>query len=128
ERCLDIFTSSFDQRQPSTMDYRLRRHGGEYRWVIDNGVPRYPENGEFRGYIGSGCGINERKLAEQQSKALQELTAALSQAVTTRQVAHVISEKTLAMVDGHIGIVGLLEEDEQSVRILSTLGAPDSIN
>src|SRR5438132_14305019 len=47
------------------MEYRLRRSDGEYRWVLDNGIPRFASDGAFLGYIGSCIGITERKLAEE---------------------------------------------------------------
>lgn len=43
------------------MEYRLRRHDGEYRWLIDTGVPRYTDDNTFLGYIGSCVDITERK-------------------------------------------------------------------
>jgi signal transduction histidine kinase len=46
------------------MEYRLRRNDGEYRWILDTGVPRFNLNGSFAGYIGSCLDITERKLAE----------------------------------------------------------------
>jgi signal transduction histidine kinase len=47
------------------MQYRLRRHDGEYRWVSDIGVPRYNPDGSFAGYIGSCMDVTDRKLAEE---------------------------------------------------------------
>jgi PAS domain S-box-containing protein len=68
-RCLTTYTMAFDQRAQFTMEYRLRRRDGEYRWVYDTGIPLFSQDGQFLGYIGSCIDISDRKLAE---KALQE--------------------------------------------------------
>jgi signal transduction histidine kinase len=47
------------------MEYRLRRHDGEYRWMLDIGVPRFNPDRSFAGYIGSCLDVTERKLAEE---------------------------------------------------------------
>ena len=65
DRCLDVYQNSFNARQPFTMEYRLRRQDGEYRWVLDSGTPRFAPDGAFLGYIGSCIDITERKLAEE---------------------------------------------------------------
>lgn len=70
EHCLDTYVSSFKARQPFTIEYRLRRADGEYRWLLDKGVPRYAPKGEFAGYVGSCLDITERKLAEQEREEL----------------------------------------------------------
>jgi PAS domain S-box-containing protein len=62
--CLETYACSFNARRPFTMEYRLRRADGEYRWVLDNGVPRYTPEGKFAGYIGSCMDITERRRAE----------------------------------------------------------------
>lgn len=64
--CLNTYTHTFDARQPFILEYRLRRADGEYRWVLDNGIPRYTPSGEFAGYIGSCIDITERKRMEGQ--------------------------------------------------------------
>jgi two-component system, LuxR family, sensor kinase FixL len=63
-RCLETYVSSFDAREPFTMEYRLRRKDGNYHWVLDTGAPRFAPDGAFLGYIGSCIDISERKVAE----------------------------------------------------------------
>ena len=63
--CLDTYTRSFDRRESFRMEYRLRRHDGEYRWVVDIGVPRLSPEGLFAGFIGSCIDVTESKLAEE---------------------------------------------------------------
>ncbi len=63
--CLDIYIRAFDRRESFSMHYRLRRYDGEYRWLIDTGVPRSNPDGSFEGYIGSCIDVTDRKLAEE---------------------------------------------------------------
>jgi len=63
--CLQTYATAFDRRESFEMEYRLRRHDGEYRWVFDLGVPRFKADGSFAGYIGSCLDVTERKLAEE---------------------------------------------------------------
>ena len=51
------------------MEYRLRRYDGEYRWMLDHGVPRFSPSGDFLGYIGSCIDITERKEIEEALRA-----------------------------------------------------------
>ncbi len=79
ERCLQIYTSAFDARQPFVMQYRLRRDDGEYRWISDRGVPRYDARGTFAGYIGSCVDVTElmtKDEALRQSEERMRLAAA----------------------------------------------------
>lgn len=65
DRCLDIYVSAFDQHEKFSMEYRLRRHDGEYRWLLDEGCPRYNSKEEFIGYIGHCLDITESKNAKE---------------------------------------------------------------
>jgi PAS domain S-box-containing protein len=61
---LSIYTRAFTARHEFKMEYRLRRHDGEYRWMLDIGVPRFDSERTFLGYIGSAVDVTERKHQE----------------------------------------------------------------
>jgi PAS domain S-box-containing protein len=84
KRCLQTYASSFKACLSFTMEYRRRRADGEYRWILDTGIPRYVQKGEFAGYIGSAIDITERRLAE---AALRESEQHMSLAASAAELA-----------------------------------------
>lgn len=72
--CLNAYSAAFDQRKQFSIEFRLRRADGMFRWVHDTGVPRFSADGGFQGYIGSCIDINDRREAKE---VLQNLTARL---------------------------------------------------
>ena len=78
DRCLAACGGAFRARRPFSIDYRMRRGDGQYRWVLDNGVPRHGADGAFLGYIGSCIDITERREAELDSARQRNELARLS--------------------------------------------------
>ena len=69
-RFLDIYQWSFDRRHSFRLEYRIKNAEGQYRWLLDTGVPRLTPSGRFEGYIGSCIDITERKHAEETRRQL----------------------------------------------------------
>jgi PAS domain S-box-containing protein len=76
-----IFLDANARQTAFHLEYRLRRHDGEYRWAIDSATPRFGEAGEFLGYVGSVIDITERKRAED---AVREINVELERRVEER--------------------------------------------
>ncbi|GJL54923.1 MAG: hypothetical protein NPIRA02_20550 [Nitrospirales bacterium] len=71
---LDVYQSAVKIRHPYNMEYRLRRANGEYRWVLDAGIPWFKADETVGGYVSSAIDINERKEEESQlQQAYREL-------------------------------------------------------
>jgi two-component system sensor kinase FixL len=65
EDCRRRYRAHLDAREEFVLEYRLRRGDGEYRWVVDRGVPRLASDGAFRGYVGACSDITEIKRAHE---------------------------------------------------------------
>jgi len=59
-----MYKQVYQEHNSFSLEYRLRRHDYEYRWVLHEGSPRYDSKGQFAGYIGTCIDITERILAE----------------------------------------------------------------
>lgn len=70
QSCMDTYMRAFDAKREFTMEYRLRRSDGEYRWLINHGVPRFDEHGAFFGFIGSCVDITDRHEMESEVQRL----------------------------------------------------------
>jgi PAS domain S-box-containing protein len=66
-RWLEVLT----RREEFRMEYRLRRADGQYRWVLEVGVPRFSD-GSFAGYVGTSTDIHERKSMEERLRKIYE--------------------------------------------------------
>ena len=52
-QCREDYRDSFNGRRSFSMEYRLRRHDGQYRWVVDMARPFCDLEGRFAGFIGT---------------------------------------------------------------------------
>src|SRR5579863_10120968 len=74
---LEDYAHAFEEKQKFTSEYRMRRNDGQYRWMLDQGVPRFLDDGTFAGYVGYCVDVTEQREAK---AALVELSGRLIQA------------------------------------------------
>lgn len=75
EKTLKIESEAADNHEPFVMEYRVRRRDGEYRWVLEQGLPTFQEDGTFTGYVGSVFDTTDRRVLEQQLRHAQKMEA-----------------------------------------------------
>ena len=74
EQCMGTYLRAFTARQPFSIEYRIRRYDGEYRWLLDKGIPLYGLDTAFQGYLGGATDFTDQRRAEQ---TLRELSGRL---------------------------------------------------
>lgn len=63
EAFLSVYHQAFEDKKPFAIDYRLRRHDGEFRWVKSIGRPTFSPDGQFTGIVGICTEIHDAKIA-----------------------------------------------------------------
>ena len=88
DQCLETYVTAFDARRPFRMEYRLRRRDGQYRWIVDIGVPRFDADNVFCGYIGSAIDITDQRQTQEDSAQLGHLQRLAQMGELTASIAH----------------------------------------
>jgi PAS domain S-box-containing protein len=102
----ELFRSAVEKRQPYEAEYRLLRHDGVYRWVVERGIPRFSSDGRFVGFVGTASDIGDMKAAnhlltsinEELEQRVKERTEALKAALAKEQEVHSLKTQFLSLV------------------------------
>ncbi len=89
EKAGSAFLSANTKNEAFRAEYRLWRHDGAYRWVIDSAAPRFGPDGAYLGYVGSVLDVTDEKRAEEEVRRardeldlrVRERTAELTEAL-----------------------------------------------
>ncbi len=81
------FEKNFKNQKPYKLEYRLKRHDGTYRWILENGTPRFNKDDAFSGFIGSCVDIHEiKELEKRKEKFITAASHELRTPLTTLNV------------------------------------------
>lgn len=96
DRVVGAYADAEAARSAFQIEYRLRRHDGEYRWVHHVGAPKISGSGEFRGFIGSCFDVtDQRRATETLLRAKEELE-------------HHVAERTAELQEANLQLKDLL--------------------
>ena len=76
EPCVGKYMDAVQNRKSVDLEFRLKRHDGVYRWILDHVQPRFDEAGKHLGFIGTCLDVTElreaRELIERQRDELEK--------------------------------------------------------
>jgi PAS domain S-box-containing protein len=84
ERTLACWQAACRDEADYDLEYRIRRHDGEYRWFKTRGVPVRDDDGKIVYWFGTCTDIEDVKRAEERERALREQTHILMREVNHR--------------------------------------------
>jgi PAS domain S-box-containing protein len=122
--CSSTMAQAFKERRPFQMEYRLRRHDGTFRWVLDIGAPHVDANGRFLGLIGSAVDIEDRRRAGELARLIADASVKLDETLELDET--VAAAANLAIPElADWCFVDLLETDGTYRRVAAVAADPE---
>lgn len=122
----DTINTAIAKNSSYTLECRLLRADGQWRWVLCQGNPRMGANNEFLGFVGSGADLTERKKYEYE---LMEAKAFAENAAKSRQqFLSIMSHEIRTPLNSIIGFTNVLfktklgTEQKEFVQAIQTSG------
>ena len=128
------FAETAEKRERFAHEYRLKGRDGQYRWMLDQAVPRVGNDGVLAGYVGSCVDIHDRMLADQRHRRLANLYAALSdanEAIVRATSAQELYQRTCDIVARHarfrMAWIAMLEDDRKWMTVVASTGQAQAV-
>jgi len=127
-----VILEANSRREKFSLDCRVRRADGEYRWSLNSGLPRFTPEGGFAGHIGSVIDIHERKQVAQASILLSAIVDSSDDAIVSKDLNGIIRSwnrgaerlfgyKPEEVVGKHISLLAPPERVDEIPDILSRI-------
>jgi PAS domain S-box-containing protein len=139
EEATKHFLSANERTEAFSIEYRLRRIDGVYRWVIDAARPRFSRHGQFLGYAGNVLDITDRKQSEEEMANLlateKRRTALLADVanasksmnagLTVDSIAGILTEEARSILGAHRAVTSLIAPGN-GAKAMNVVSASDN--
>lgn len=129
QRCVQHYVGCFEARVAFAMSYRLRHHSGEYRWILDRGVPHFTPEGKFLGFYG-GCAETVATASVERISQLRSSISEmreLAQRLAAAEERKLLSFQSEARAGGTLAAIARDRELEYRRRLTGHRGAARQI-
>mgnify|MGYP003605554335 CR=1 FL=1 len=127
-QCMDTYCKTFDKRVPFDMEYRIKHHSGEYKWIRDLGSPIYNAKGDFVGYIGHCFDMTERKKNELVQQIQLKIAQSIQEVTDITSLLEIIYVELSKIFDTENFFVALYNEERDTMVNLINKDELDYLN
>lgn len=116
DKVIRNFNELFQQRKYIIQEYRLKNSTGEYRWLINFGMPYSDVENNFAGYLGSCYDIHERKKYEETIDVMMRVSEQLYSSLDINQILDLLVTESIQLTKASSGFACIKAEEVFCIR------------
>ncbi len=116
ESVVRLYYDAFRQKQSFMLEFRLRNSFGEYKWVVNFGMPYYDLDNNFGGFLGSCYNIDDRKKYEEAINALMSIGEKLYSSLEINQIIDFLVTESIQMTNAEGGFACVINENIYGIK------------
>jgi len=116
EKVINLHDEAFRQKKDFTLEHRLKNSRGEYRWMINFGMPYFDIENNFAGYLGSCYDIDDMKKYEETINTLLRIDEKLYSSLEIDQILDSLVTESIQLTKAEGGFACVYSDEEFTVR------------
>ncbi len=123
----EVLRAAHASHAPFSIDYRLRRGDGEYRWAVNSGLPRLDDHQRFLGFVGAVIDVHDRKMGEARLRLLWEAASILLSTDEPDAMMRDLFAKVSQQLEVDTYFNYLVDATGGALRLVASAGVPDAL-
>lgn len=115
-KVITLYYEAFQQKKSFTLEFRLRNQYGDYRWMLNFGMPYFDLENNFAGYLGSCYDIDDRKKYEETINTLLRIGEKLYSSLEINQIMDTLVTESIQLVNAESGFASVKNENQFIVK------------
>jgi PAS domain S-box-containing protein len=124
--CVGTYLAALASRRRFRTEYRVKARNGEYRWILETGVPQFVRGKLAGGYIGSAIDITDRRRAKELDLAQIKFWEMVATRKPISAIFEFLTTSIEALSDKALSCLMLLEEENQHLKLAMAPNLPKS--
>ena len=124
--CIGTYLAALAARRRFRTEYRVNARNGEYRWILEIGVPQFVRGRMAGSYVGSAIDITDRRRAKELDVAQIRFWEMVATQKPISEICDFLTKAIESLSNKALSCLMLLEEDNQHLKLTTAPNLPKS--
>ena len=124
--CIGTYLAALAARRRFRTEYRVNARNGEYRWILEIGVPQFVRGRMAGSYVGSAIDITDRRRAKELDVAQIRFWERVATQKPISEICDFLTKAIESLSNKALSCLMLLEEDNQHLKLTTAPNLPKS--